>query len=171
MSSAEQAASASAAQTTEHEGLLDQILEIGIRPADADEKSQAVQLIETFVRTQAQPGMIVSKDAQRSIDAWMSVLDQKISEQLNEVMHHEDFQKLEGSWRGLHYLVHQSETGGDLKIKVLNVKRSIFWLLLKTAIFRLKRLKRTQNYCTCSYWLMAMCPIIWHQLRLLKRTI
>ena len=123
MANAEQAASAASAQTTETEGLLDKILDIGIRPADADEKSQAVQLIETFVKTQVQPGMIVSKDAQRSINAWMAVIDQKISEQLNHVMHHEDFQKLEGSWRGLHYLVHQSETGLDLKIKVLNVSK------------------------------------------------
>ena len=109
MSNAEQAAAGSAAQATESSSVLDQILDVGIRPADAEEKSHAVQLIETFVKTQMQPGMIVSKDAQRSIDAWMSVIDQKISEQLNLVMHHEDFQRLEGSWRGLHYLVHQSE--------------------------------------------------------------
>src|SRR5262249_56645285 len=39
------------------------------------------------------------------------------------IMHHEDFQKLEGSWRGLHYLVHQTETSTTLKIKVMNVAK------------------------------------------------
>ncbi len=123
MSKAEQAASAAGAQATESMSALDLIMKEGIRPIDEQEKSQAAQLIETFVQTQMQPGMVVSKDAQRSIDAWMAVIDKKITEQLNLVMHHEDFQKLEGSWRGLHYLVHQSETGTELKIKVLNVSK------------------------------------------------
>lgn len=112
-----------AAQTTESENVLDTILQQGIRPADESEKAQAVQLIETFMQTQMQPGMIVSKDAQRTLDSWIAIIDRKISEQLNEVMHHEDFQKLEGSWRGLNYLVMQSETGQDLKICVLNVSK------------------------------------------------
>ncbi|WP_010585383.1 type VI secretion system contractile sheath large subunit [Schlesneria paludicola] len=123
MSNEQQAASSPAAQTTESASVLDQILNVGIRPADADEKSQAVSLIEKFVQTQLQPGMVVGKDAQRSINAWMAVIDKKISDQLNQVMHHEDFQKLEGSWRGLHYLVMQTETSTDLKIKVLNVSK------------------------------------------------
>src|ERR1700722_3095916 len=46
-----------------------------------------------------------------------------VSSQLNEVMHHADFQKLESTWRGLHYLVHQSETGEALKIRVLNATK------------------------------------------------
>lgn len=123
MADAEQSAAAAAGQTTESESVLETIFREGIRPHDEQEKSQAAQLIETFVRTQMQPGMVVSKDAQHSIDAWMAVIDQKISEQLNLVMHHEEFQKLEGSWRGLHYLVQQSETGTDLKIRVLNVSK------------------------------------------------
>src|SRR5262245_24802827 len=123
MANEEQAAAPAGAQTTESEGILETIFREGIRPADDAEKSQAAQLIETFIHTQMQPGMVVSKDAQRSIDAWTAVIDKKISEQLNLVMHTEDFQKLEASWRGLHYLVHQSETGVDLKIRVLNVSK------------------------------------------------
>jgi type VI secretion system protein ImpC len=123
MANAEQAAASGAAQATESESVLETIFKQGIRPQSEEDKKDATNLIETFVKTQMQPGMVVSKDAQRSIDAWISVIDKKISEQLNLVMHHEDFQKLEGSWRGLHYLVHQSETGTDLKIKVLNVSK------------------------------------------------
>ena len=57
--------------------------------------------------------MTVSKDTQAMINARIGQIDQLISQQLNEILHHEDFQKLEASWRGLHYFVHQSETGTD----------------------------------------------------------
>src|SRR5204863_1518835 len=55
---------------------------------------------------------------------------------LNEIMHKEEFQKLESTWRGLHYLVHQSETGESLKIRVINVnKRDLFKDLEKAIEF------------------------------------
>jgi type VI secretion system protein ImpC len=57
------------------------------------------------------------------INARISAIDKLISDQLNEVMHHEDFQKIEASWRGLHYLIDQSETGEKLKIRVMNVNK------------------------------------------------
>src|SRR5205823_4478120 len=58
---------------------------------------------------------------------WVAEIDRKLSAQLNEVMHSPEFQRLEGTWRGLHYLVSQSETGDALKIRVLNVnKRELF---------------------------------------------
>src|SRR5690349_3951109 len=122
MANAEQT-KANAAQTTESESVLDAIFREGIRPSDETEKQQAAGLIETFVRTQTQPGMIVSKDTQRTLDSWIAAIDKKITDQLNLVMHEPEFQKLEASWRGLHYLVHQSETGTDLKIRVLNASK------------------------------------------------
>src|SRR6266542_872289 len=71
--------------------------------------------------------MVVSKDAEANIKFWIKEIDKKLTTQLNEVMHHQDFQRLESTWRGLHYLVHQSETGDSLKIRVLNVtKRELF---------------------------------------------
>ncbi|HWC95679.1 MAG TPA: type VI secretion system contractile sheath large subunit, partial [Candidatus Sulfopaludibacter sp.] len=67
--------------------------------------------------------MTVSKDAEAMINARISQLDHLISLQLNEVLHAPPFQKLEGSWRGLKYLMDQSETSDKLKIKVLNVTK------------------------------------------------
>jgi type VI secretion system protein ImpC len=64
--------------------------------------------------------MTVSKDAEAMINARIAQIDHLISLQLNEVMHHESFQKLEGTWRGLKYLLNQSETGEGLKIKIFN---------------------------------------------------
>jgi type VI secretion system protein ImpC len=59
--------------------------------------------------------MTISKDTEAMINARIAQIDKLISDQLNEVMHHEEFQKLEGSWRGLHYLVSKSETGERMK--------------------------------------------------------
>ena len=57
------------------------------------------------------------------VDSCIAQLDQKLSEQLSQVMHHETFQKVEGSWRGLNYLVKETETGKSLKIKVLDASK------------------------------------------------
>ncbi len=57
------------------------------------------------------------------INARIAQIDALISKQLNEILHYPDFQKLEASWRGLHYLVNQSETGTMLKVRVLNVSK------------------------------------------------
>ena len=64
--------------------------------------------------------MTVSKDAEAMINARIAQIDHLVSIQLNEVLHHASFQKLEGTWRGLKYLMDQSETSDKLKIKVLN---------------------------------------------------
>ncbi|NTV42743.1 MAG: type VI secretion system contractile sheath large subunit, partial [Syntrophobacteraceae bacterium] len=67
--------------------------------------------------------MVVSKDTEAMINARIAQIDRLISMQLNEVMHHPDFQKLEGSWRGLQYLVFQTETSERLKLRVMNVSK------------------------------------------------
>src|SRR5262249_22722247 len=61
------------------------------------------------------------------INAGIQAIDNALSKQLAAIMHHPDFQKLEGSWRGLNYLVMNSETSSMLKLKVFNVsKRELF---------------------------------------------
>lgn len=61
-------------------------------------------------------------------------LDKEISVQLDEILHHEDFQRLEGSWRGLHYLVSKSETGTRLKIRLLQTTFKEFAKDLQMAV-------------------------------------
>ena len=67
--------------------------------------------------------MTVSKDAEAMITARIAQIDHLVSLQLNEVLHNASFQKLEGSWRGLKYLLDQSETSDKLKIRVLNATK------------------------------------------------
>ena len=67
----------------------------------------------------------------QSIEAMIAEIDKKLTEQINLIMHHEDFQKLEGAWRGLHYLVNNTETDEMLKIRVLNISKKDLGKTLK----------------------------------------
>ncbi|NOQ13549.1 MAG: type VI secretion system contractile sheath large subunit [Methyloprofundus sp.] len=88
---------------------------------------RAEENIENAVSTLAEfvlkDTTIVSDDALNSIQAIIAKIDEKLSEQVNLVMHHADFQKLEGAWRGLHHLVNNTETDEMLKIRVMNVSK------------------------------------------------
>src|SRR6201993_1393118 len=136
MSAAEQAASAAAAATTtETTGLLDKVI-AATRPQSAKEAERSKDYFKQFLDQVVKPGQVVSKDVETNIKFWIKEIDKKLSAQLNEVMHEPAFQKLEATWRGLHYLVMQSETGDSLKIKVLNVgKRELFKDLEKAIEF------------------------------------
>src|SRR5207253_5540934 len=122
MSAAEQKQAAAATTTTEAPNLLDQVVS-ATRSRGDQEKARAKTYVEEFVRQALKPGHVVSKDTENNVKTWIAEIDKKLSDQLNAIMHHEDFQKLESTWRGLHYLVHQSETGESLKIRVLNVTK------------------------------------------------
>ncbi len=136
MSSAEEAKSAGAeAQAVDVSGLLDDVIK-ATKPQSKKEAERAKDYFRQFLDHVVKPGQVVSKDVETNIKTWIGHLDQMLSAQLNEIMHNEAFQKLESTWRGLHYLVHQSETGESLKIRVLNVsKQELFKDLEKAAEF------------------------------------
>jgi type VI secretion system protein ImpC len=96
---------------------------------------RAREEVESAVRTLAEQVLnkadIVSDDVTQTINAYIAELDRKISEQLNLVMHHADFQKLESAWRGLHYLVNNTETDQLLKIRVFNISKKELGKTLK----------------------------------------
>jgi type VI secretion system protein ImpC len=88
---------------------------------------RARDAISSAVRTLAEQALsetaLISDDAVRSIEAIIAEIDMKLSEQINLIMHHQDFQALEGSWRGMHHLVNNTETDETLKIRVLNIPK------------------------------------------------
>ena len=87
----------------------------------------AQEAIHTAVRTLAEQALsdtaLISDDAVTSVEAIIAEIDRKLSEQINLIMHHEDFQALESTWRGLHYFVNNTETDETLKIRVLNLPK------------------------------------------------
>jgi len=135
MSAAERSQSAQATTTHETTSLLDQVIQ-ATRPQDSKEAERAKDYFKQFLGSVVKPGQVVSKDVETNVKNWIGQIDRHLSEQLNEIMHHPDFQKLEGTWRGLHYLVQQSETSASLKIRLLNVtKRELLKDLEKAAEF------------------------------------
>ena len=96
---------------------------------------QAREAVETAVQTLAQQALantaLVSDDSLRSIEAMIAAIDAKLSEQINVIMHQEEFQTLEGAWRGLHHLVNNTETDESLKIRVMNISKKELGRTLK----------------------------------------
>jgi type VI secretion system protein ImpC len=110
-------------EQTAERSLLDDIVEQGRLGTDVETRERGKNLVKEFIAQILEGEMTVSKDTETMINARIAQIDHLISLQLNEVMHAAEFQKLEGSWRGLKYLLDNSETGTQLKIKVLNVSK------------------------------------------------
>jgi type VI secretion system protein ImpC len=107
----------------EEKALLDTIIEEGRMARDESQRGLARDIIGEFVREIMEGTITVSKNTELMINARIAQIDRLVSQQLNEILHHPDFQKLEASWRGLFYLVNQSETGETLKLRVMNVSK------------------------------------------------
>ncbi|HVC60407.1 MAG TPA: type VI secretion system contractile sheath large subunit [Acetobacteraceae bacterium] len=119
MSGAQTATPAAEATTTEGVSFLDQV--IGATKQTAPD--QTTDLMKNLVE-QAMAGTVTfDKNLQRTFERAIAAIDRKLSEQLNAIMHDPKFTKLEGTWRGLNYLVMNSETGTSLKIRVLNASK------------------------------------------------
>ena len=108
-----------AVELTDFEKLL-----VGDLKARSPEKQTAVQrAVRTLAEQALASTQLISNDVTRTISAIIAEIDKKLSEQINLIMHHEDFKALEGTWRGLHHLVNNTETDEMLKIRVLNVSK------------------------------------------------
>jgi type VI secretion system protein ImpC len=87
----------------------------------------AKEAVATAVQTLAEQALadthLIGSDSLRTIEAIIAALDAKLTEQVNKIIHHPDYQKLESAWRGLHYLVTNTETDEMLKIRVLNISK------------------------------------------------
>src|SRR6266850_8273557 len=110
----------STAGQTQELGLLDQIVTEGRFGSDVAAKERGRDLVKEFVGQFLEGSMTIARDAEMMINARIAQIDHLLSIQLNEILHHPDLQRLEGSWRGLKYMLDQSETSDMLKIKILN---------------------------------------------------
>ncbi|MGE3818467.1 MAG: type VI secretion system contractile sheath large subunit [Isosphaeraceae bacterium] len=109
-------------RAAEPQSLLQEITRTSPDPA---RQEYSVRSLGTLLK-QIEAGTVkLSDDMRREIGLRIAAIDKKVSEQLQRIMHHPDFQRLEAAWRGLHYLVHHTgEAGGDVKIQVLNVSKA-----------------------------------------------
>ena len=112
-------AAAGATQTGEAVSLLDQV----VGATKQTEPDHAQELVKTLVQEALSGTVTFDKNLTRTIDRAIAAIDARMSRQLNAIMHDAKFLKLEGSWRGLHHLVMNSETGTSLKLKVINMSK------------------------------------------------
>ncbi len=119
----EETAAVETVETEAGGGLLDKILTDGRMARDDFQKERAKDMIGEFVSQVMNGELTMSKNMDVAINSRIAEIDRLVSAQMNEIMHQEDFQKLEGSWRGLHHLIKNSITGTQLKIKVMSVTK------------------------------------------------
>jgi len=99
------------------------LIQRDFKPKDDAARDKIQSAVATLAQQVLQDTAKISEDVFSTVDALVSEIDRKLSSQLNAIMHHPDFQEVESSWRGLDYLVSGSETGKDLKIRVMNISR------------------------------------------------
>ena len=111
------------AQTTETTEAATSLLEQAISATKQTERSRSEELLRTLTEQALEGTVTWDRNLTVTINSAINAIDNAMSKQLAAILHTEKLQKLEGSWRGLHHLVMNSETGASLKIKVFNAKK------------------------------------------------
>ena len=107
----------------EEEGDLASLLKKEFKPR-TDSAGQAVeQAVQTLAQQALADTNLVKGDVVQSIEAIIAAIDAKLGKQLDKILHHPEFQQMEGAWRGLQFLVSNTETDETLKIRVMNVSK------------------------------------------------
>jgi len=102
------------------------------KPKTEEAKSAVEHAVQTLAQQALANTNLISSDVMGSIEAMIAAIDKKMSDQVNAVLHHADFQKLESAWRGLHFLVNNTETDEMLKIRVMNISKAELGKTLKS---------------------------------------
>ena len=127
----EQAQAPAAAPAVVEVSEFDSLLQKEFRPK-TDRAKEAVQIAVRTLAEQALAGTaLISQDVVKTLEAIIAELDRKLTEQVNKIIHHSDFQQLEGTWRGLHHLVTNTETDEMLKIRIFNISKKELGKTLK----------------------------------------
>ncbi len=102
---------------------FDSLLKKEFKPKTDEAKDAVERAVRTLAEQALSQTRLISTDVVKSIEAIISQIDTKLTEQINLILHHADFQKLEGAWRGLHYLVNNTETDEMLKIRFMDISK------------------------------------------------
>ena len=107
------------------------LLKKEFKPKTEEAKTAVEQAVQTLAQQALANTKIIGSDALKTIEAMIAALDRKLTEQVNLILHHPEFQKLESAWRGLHYLVNNTETDEQLKIRVMSISKQDLGKTLK----------------------------------------
>ncbi|MEY4711927.1 MAG: type secretion system contractile sheath large subunit, partial [Pseudomonadota bacterium] len=136
MSTETESEAGGAATATQELSLLDRIVQEGKMAVEPSQSDYAKKLLGQFATQILDEGMKAAPDkgVVAMINERLAAIDKVLSDQINAILHHPDFQALEASWRGLHDMVHGTETGPQLKLRLLNVSKKELLKDLETAV-------------------------------------
>jgi type VI secretion system protein ImpC len=123
MAEAEQKQGALAGVAFEDGGDLAALLQKEFKPKSDRAREEVQRAVKTLAEQALEKATLLSGDVLATIQSLIAEIDRKLSDQINAIMHHADFQKLESAWRGLHHLVSNTETDEMLKIRVLSISK------------------------------------------------
>ena len=124
MANEAQAQTGTAAEGLNELSEFSDILKQTIKPRTDVAAKEVDNAVAALVREALDDQELVAEDVIDTLDAMLAKLDKKLTDQMNAVLHHEEFQKIESSWRGLAYTLNNAETDASLRVKVLNVSKS-----------------------------------------------
>jgi type VI secretion system protein ImpC len=110
---------------------LTMLLQKEFKPKTEEAKGAVEQAVRTLAEQALAQTKLIGKDVVKSIESIIAEIDRKLSEQINLILHHQDFQQLESAWRGLSYLVNNTETDEMLKIRFMNISKNDLGRTLK----------------------------------------
>src|SRR5687767_14832927 len=99
------------------------LLQKEFRPQTERARAEVENAVQTLAEQALRETAVVSDDVVGTIKAIIAEIDKKLTDQLNVILHNERFQQVESAWRGLDYLVSNTETDEMLKIKVMNISK------------------------------------------------
>ena len=123
----EQAATAAVQEADQFAALLQR----EFKPKTDRARSEVENAVRTLAEQALRETTVVSDDVIGTIKAIIAEIDKKLSDQVNQIMHHERFQQVESAWRGLNHLVSNTETDEMLKIRVMNISKKDLGKTLK----------------------------------------
>ncbi len=131
MAELEKDVQAQAEATTLEAGDFASLLNQEIRPKSDRAREEVENAVQTLAEQAIAASVTVSADVTVTIREMIAEIDKRLTEQVNQILHNEDFQKLEGAWRGLHHLVNNTETDEMLKIRVMSISKKDLHKTLK----------------------------------------
>lgn len=132
MSTEAETAGGAEATETQTPDEFSELLQQSFKPRTERAASDVDNAIGVLVKEALADQNVIKEDVLDTIEEMIARLDEKLSDQMNAIMHHDAFQQLESSWRGLHHLVMNSETDASLKIRVMNVGKQELFRTLKS---------------------------------------
>jgi type VI secretion system protein ImpC len=107
------------------------ILKQSFKPRTERAATEVENAVSTLVQQALADQSVIKEDVLDTIEEMIARIDQKLTAQVNDILHAPEFQQIESAWRGLHYLVFNSETDSMLKIRVMNVSKNEIYRNLK----------------------------------------